>query len=197
MTAGQEARIPIEPVYQNAAPSIRAIQESIRRCLFSDEGDLVYYRTYSRTNCELECEARNLLEKCSCITYYLPRSDPSVKICGPSDLVCTQQVRADIGSARKNITCDSCLPGCFELNYQTSVTSTPISKGSFRSLTEYPQDIFGEYSKASDITIVNFYYISSTFRGTTKTEIIGFTEFLCKLVNGPTSFPSNRLALFL
>lgn len=180
MTAGMEARIPIEPVYQNAAPSVKAIKESIRGCLFSDEGDLVRYSTYSRTNCELECEARSLLEKCNCILYYLPRGDRSIRICGPSDHLCTSEVKSDIQAAQNNNSCDNCLPGCFELYYQTSLTSTPIVNDTFRSLTEYPSNVFNKYQKVKDITIMNFYYISTTFRGTTKTEIIGFTEFLCK-----------------
>ncbi|XP_061391274.1 pickpocket protein 28-like [Musca vetustissima] len=178
MTAGREARIPIEPIYQDAVDSIRYIKKSVRRCLFSDEGDLVYYRTYSRKNCELECEAKILMKKCSCVLYYLPRIDPTVPICGPNDNRCTTQVQSEIESSNKSASCDSCLPGCFELNYRTTLTSSSMVLGDFRTSDDFPPGIFTPDTKISDLSIMHFYYLSNTFRGTTKSEMFGFTEFL-------------------
>ncbi|XP_013106042.1 pickpocket protein 28 [Stomoxys calcitrans] len=178
MPAGREARVPIEPIYQNALPSIRNIKRSVRRCLFSDEGDLIYYRTYSRKNCELECEAMILMKKCSCILYYLPRIDPNVPICGLKDNNCTTQVQSEIESSNTSASCDACLPGCFELNYQTTFTASQMVMGDFRSSDEFPKEIFEKARNISDLSIVHFYFVSNTFRGTTKSEMFGFTEFL-------------------
>ncbi|XP_075157996.1 pickpocket 28 [Haematobia irritans] len=178
MTPGREARVPIEPIYQNALPSIRGIKKDVRRCLFSDEGDLVYYRTYSRKNCELECEAQILMKKCSCILYYLPRIDPNVAICGPNDNKCTTQVQSDIESSNTSASCDTCLPGCFELNYQTTLTSSTMVKENVHTANNFPIDIFERAHNITDLSIMHFYFVSNTFRGTTKSEMFGFTEFL-------------------
>ncbi|KAM7347465.1 pickpocket 28 [Cochliomyia hominivorax] len=178
MTAGREARIPIEPIYQNAVPSIRSIRKAVRRCLFSDEGDLVYYRTYSRKNCELECEARILMQKCNCVLYYLPRFSPDVPICGPNDNFCTNQVQSEIESSNKTSSCEACLPGCFELNYQTTLTASSMIYGNFRTSDDFPPEIFNASDKISDLSIMHFYYTSNIFRSTTKSEMFGFTEFL-------------------
>ncbi|TMW44538.1 hypothetical protein DOY81_010383, partial [Sarcophaga bullata] len=178
MTAGREARIPIEPIYQDAVPSIRSIRKSVRRCLFSDEGDLVYYRTYSRKNCELECEAKILMQKCSCVLYYLPRFNPDIAICGPNDNFCTNKVQSEIESSNKSVSCDSCLPGCFELNYQTVLTASTMIYGNFKTSDDFPPEIFNASDKISDLSIMHFYYTGNIFRSTTKSEMFGFTEFL-------------------
>ncbi|XP_046802993.1 pickpocket protein 28 [Lucilia cuprina] len=178
MTTGREARIPIEPVYQDAVSSIRSIRTSVRRCLFSDEGDLEYFQTYSRKNCELECEARILMQKCSCVLYYLPRFNPDVPICGPNNNFCTNKVQTEIESSNKSVSCDSCLPGCFELNYHTTLTASSMIFGNFKTSDDFPPEIFNASDNISDLSIMHFYYTSNIFRSTTKSEMFGFTEFL-------------------
>ncbi|KAH8366991.1 hypothetical protein KR084_002653 [Drosophila pseudotakahashii] len=180
VTAGREARIPIEPVYEDALPTIRSIKKSVRRCLFSDENDLAYYRTYSRKNCELECEAKLLLRECSCVLYYLPRIDPLARVCGPNDNQCTDRVQTEIESSMTNLSCESCWPGCFELTYKATLsTASIVSDPRFQAGENLPDYIFhGPYSNASEISILHFYYMTNIFRSTTKSEMFGFTEFL-------------------
>lgn len=182
VTAGREARIPIEPVYEDALPTIRSIKKSVRRCLFSDENDLAYYRTYSRKNCELECEAKLLLRECSCVLYYLPRIDPLARVCGPNDNQCTDRVQTEIESSLTNLSCENCWPGCFELTYRATLsTASIVSDPRFQAGENLPEYIFhGPYSNASEISILHFYYMTNIFRSTTKSEMFGFTEFLCK-----------------
>lgn len=184
VTAGREARIPIEPVYEDALPSIRSIKKSVRRCLFSDENELVYYRTYSRKNCELECEAKLLLRECSCVLYYLPRIDPMARVCGPNDNLCTDRVQTEIESSLTNLSCESCWPGCFELTYKaTPSTASIVTDPRFMAGENMPDYLFhGPYSNASEMSILHFYYMTNIFRSTTKSEMFGFTEFLCGLL---------------
>ncbi|XP_020717443.1 pickpocket protein 28-like [Ceratitis capitata] len=178
VTTGREARIPIEPIYEDAVPAIRSISKEKRRCLFSDEGDLTYYRTYSRRNCEIECEAKILIDKCDCVLYYLPRINGSARICGPNDNPCTNEVQTQIESSDKKVTCANCWPACFELSYKVRVTSTTISYGQFLTADEWSPELFGSATNFTEISIVNFYYLSNILRSTTKSEMFGFTEFL-------------------
>ncbi|XP_030378904.1 pickpocket protein 28 [Scaptodrosophila lebanonensis] len=179
VTAGREARIPIEPVYEDALSSIRSIKKNVRRCLFSDEGDLAYYRTYSRKNCELECEAKLLLRECNCVLYYLPRIDPMARVCGPNDNVCTVTVQTQIESSQGNLSCDSCWPGCFELTYRATISSSLIVPGrSYQNGDELIAYILNGSVDLNELSILNFFYVSNIFRSTTKSEMFGFTEFL-------------------
>ncbi|XP_034482408.1 pickpocket protein 28 [Drosophila innubila] len=181
VTSGREARIPIEPVYEDATLSIRSIKKSVRRCLFSDENDLIYYRTYSRKNCELECEAKLLLRDCSCVLYYLPRIDPAARVCGPNDNNCTNRVQTEIESSKTELSCENCWPGCFELTYKTTLSTSMIVAGpSYQSAEDLPEALFNAINDSAndELSILHFYYVSNSFRSTTKSEMFGFTEFL-------------------
>lgn len=201
VTTGREARIPIEPVYEDATPSIRSIKKSVRRCLFSDENDLAYYRTYSRKNCELECEAKLLLRNCSCILYYLPRIDPTARVCGPNDNNCTNRVQTDIESSKTGMSCENCWPGCFELTYKSTLSTSMIVSGpGYQSGEELPEELFNPINGSfnSDLSILHFYYLNNNFRSTTKSEMFGFTEFLCKLqILSPSHLPCRALRPYL
>ncbi|KAH8397812.1 hypothetical protein KR222_002754 [Zaprionus bogoriensis] len=184
VTTGREARIPIEPVYEDATPSVRSIKKSVRRCLFSDENDLAYYRTYSRKNCELECEAKLLLRNCSCILYYLPRIDPAARVCGPNDNNCTNRVQTDIESSKTGMSCETCWPGCFELTYKSTLSTSMIVSGpNYQSGEDLPEDLFNPNNGSfnSDLSILHFYYLNNNFRSTTKSEMFGFTDFLSNI----------------
>uniref|UniRef100_A0A1B0ABX7 Pickpocket protein 28 n=1 Tax=Glossina pallidipes TaxID=7398 RepID=A0A1B0ABX7_GLOPL len=179
LAAGREAFIPIYPIYEDAGPKIHSHKQAVRRCLFSEEGNLTYYRSYSRENCRYECEARLLQQICSCVLYYLPRSDPSIRICGPNDNACTSRLLMKIESSNDSLACDDCLPGCFELSYGTGLSTSPMIAGTFgNSNGGYPEGIFNSTTGIRDVSIVHFFYTANTFRSTTKSEIIGLTEFL-------------------
>ena len=57
---------------------IRKILPEARGCLFTDEGNLEFYKRYTFSNCRLECQIREAEEKHGCIPWHLPRvSRPS------------------------------------------------------------------------------------------------------------------------
>ena len=55
--------------------SVRNLAESKRKCRFPDEGDMMYYRNYTRNNCMLECVHRFIQEVCGCQPYFHPSED--------------------------------------------------------------------------------------------------------------------------
>lgn len=182
VTNQRETRISIKPSIQGASPKIKSISLSKRHCLFSDEGNLTYYRTYSRKNCELECEAKFIKEYCGCILYYLPKVDPNTTICTPWDNKCTRDVQQRMESADTNISCENCVPACFELSYDTVITSMPFVKANFTTKEDIPQRLFKDDFDGgrSDLAIVHIYYGNNFFRSIVKEELFGFTEFLCE-----------------
>ena len=54
---------------------MRNLAESKRKCRFPDEGDMMYYRNYTRNNCMLECVHRFIQEACGCQPYFHPSED--------------------------------------------------------------------------------------------------------------------------
>ena len=52
---------------------IRDIVPEARGCFFTDEGDLEFYKSYTFSNCRLECMIKEAEEKHNCIPWYLPK----------------------------------------------------------------------------------------------------------------------------
>ena len=57
---------------------MRDLAESKRKCRFPDEGDMAYYRNYTRNNCMLECVHRFIQEACGCQPYFHPSKETDV-----------------------------------------------------------------------------------------------------------------------
>lgn len=108
--------------------------------------------------------------------YYQPREFRNITICGAADVDCIkgveQKIRADLNSSFK---CSRCLSGCFEIHYESSVSMATI-------FDEIPF-LRRNNLKSKNIAIVHAYYGKSTFRSQRKEELVGFTDFLCKIFN--------------
>lgn len=72
VTPGEETRVIITPRIMTANPSIISIPLRKRKCFFTFERKLRYYRTYTQKNCVLECEANFTQKICQCVQYYMP-----------------------------------------------------------------------------------------------------------------------------
>uniref|UniRef100_A0A182IM43 Pickpocket n=1 Tax=Anopheles atroparvus TaxID=41427 RepID=A0A182IM43_ANOAO len=128
---GSENRIIITPKINDAAEKIRKVVQSQRQCVFANEANLTYYSVYSRNNCELECEAKLILENCGCVLYYLPKLYEDTKICSRANARCYEQIRNSIAfTANTSLSC-TCLPGCFEVSYVPDVTTAELQVGQF------------------------------------------------------------------
>ncbi|KAI8442241.1 hypothetical protein MSG28_005814 [Choristoneura fumiferana] len=84
---GIETRVAIQTRISDAQPALKSIDIEKRLCLFSSEKELVFYRTYTLRNCEMECEARNMLALCKCVLYYMPKNK-TTRVCGKADAKC-------------------------------------------------------------------------------------------------------------
>lgn len=83
----------------------------------------MYLRTYSRKNCEMECESRLLIEKCGCVLYYMPRVDEKTNICNRDDWECYEKIKRAIEMAVNDTYECQCLPGCFEISYGSEIST--------------------------------------------------------------------------
>ena len=52
---------------------IKHISPEARGCLFTDEGDLEFYKSYTFSNCRLECRIKEAEKKHKCIPWHLPK----------------------------------------------------------------------------------------------------------------------------
>ena len=57
---------------------LRDIDPSARDCFFADEGDLDFYKSYTFSNCRLECGIKKAEDKYNCTPWHLPQVKNSI-----------------------------------------------------------------------------------------------------------------------
>jgi amiloride-sensitive sodium channel len=63
----------IRPDVSTTSSKLKEYDPHARNCLFSNERSLKYYKIYTQRNCEIECLANYTLNKCGCVSFYMPR----------------------------------------------------------------------------------------------------------------------------
>jgi acid-sensing ion channel, other len=60
----------LKPKMMVASSKLQGYPVSLRNCYFSNERRLKYFNHYTQANCETECMADLVLEKCGCIQIF-------------------------------------------------------------------------------------------------------------------------------
>lgn len=79
ISPGKETRIVIRPTINSASRSIIRVPKKKRKCFFTSERTLRFYRTYTQRNCILECEANFTQRACNCVQHYMPSENERKK----------------------------------------------------------------------------------------------------------------------
>jgi acid-sensing ion channel, other len=97
--------------------SLRKFLPENRGCFFEDERKLKYFRTYSRSNCIMECLSNYTLDECNCTTYLLLH-DNSTQICASAkDSECYDDSLKDFPPGDDSFNPCGCLPNCNTIDY--------------------------------------------------------------------------------
>ncbi|XP_073828623.1 pickpocket protein 28-like [Musca autumnalis] len=180
LPAGSETKIRIRPDKTEAALNLKSINRKYRQCLFDGEQQLTYFSYYNRRNCEMECHARRLLERCGCRNYYMPIIENNTRICGILDTPCVNTVAQNNLNRSRAVLEDCqhlCWPSCFDLNFYSDFFSAPISHEGFEISNKLIKKMSSDYAEKS-MAVAHFYFTDNTFRSTKQTEFIGMTDFL-------------------
>ncbi|EZA54394.1 pickpocket protein 28 isoform X1 [Ooceraea biroi] len=182
---GKETRVILKPRISVANSRIIAIQQKKRKCYFTAERKLRYYRTYTQRNCVLECEANFTQEMCGCVQYYMPKS-AKTKICGKRDTSCAVRAKTamelglydDDTASSLNISklphC-TCWPACYEINYKAQLSQSELLP-TLNIDAPYVKKNMDYFTK--NVAVVHLFFVDSQFTKYVKNELFGFTEFL-------------------
>ncbi|XP_058451931.1 pickpocket protein 28 [Malaya genurostris] len=176
INVGTENRVIVYPKLSDASYLIRKVAQSQRQCVFANEANLSYYRTYSRNNCEMECEARLVQENCGCVLYYMPKLQEDTKICNKADAPCYEEIKSFLAFRSNTSRLCNCLPGCFEISYTTVISTAELCIGNFK-VREKLLSHNNSYAR-KNIALVYIFFSETYFRSLIKGELVGFTDFL-------------------
>lgn len=178
VTTGFETNVVITPKISEASEMIRNVPIGKRQCMFANEANLSFYNIYSKKNCEMECSSKITEETCNCTLYYMPRKfNNESTICNRKKAPCYEKVLYNIAYSRnEKYSCSYCLPACFEVNYDRELSWSKLGNGDFIMSETIPNgDV--DYIR-NNIAILHIYFLDNSYVGYTKSELIGFTEFL-------------------
>lgn len=111
----------IKPRVTGVSPTLKNYDPKRRKCYFTDERQLAYFRNYTQNNCLQECLSNYTLRTCGCLGFYMPK-DKDTPICGLGSLHCLHQSKIDYLKHDK-ATC-FCLPSCTSLEYDIEMSVT-------------------------------------------------------------------------
>lgn len=102
----------------------------------------------------------------------MPRLDHNISICGLSNSKCISYVQRELLSGMNDSFKCECYYGCDAIKFDMGFSATPIFQDApFLSKSNLT---------ASNASILHVFYQRGYYRGQSKEELIGFTEFLCK-----------------
>lgn len=79
----------------------------------------------------MECQSRKIEESCGCVLYYMPRISEDSNICSRKDMACVNNVMLLVELNQNQSFQCSCMPGCFEINYNLNAYTSIIGSGGF------------------------------------------------------------------
>ncbi|CAH1154497.1 unnamed protein product, partial [Phaedon cochleariae] len=171
----------IQPELMTTSADVKKYSASKRKCYFTTERKLKYFKYYSPSNCKFECLINHTLESCKCVKFHMPR-EPNTPICGNGNHQCLSfqqlhlkvlQLRKNIGSDRNDFFCQ-CKPLCTELTYNMEQSQSAWEyKEQFRAkgMTEYDLDGL-RFAKLS------IFFKQESFLTSQRNELYGPTDFL-------------------
>lgn len=126
------------------------------------------YSTYSKQNCQSECEAKVIYQRCKCIMYYMPLMYTNASICGKPHGKCLKKIPTN---ATQSGAC-GCLPACSELTYSASMSFARLLNESWITTTNG--------LLANDLAVLHAYFPMNVLRTYERREHVTFTDFLCE-----------------
>lgn len=82
VSPNMDVKFNIVPQVTITDPVLKRISIQTRKCLFSQESSLEYFKHYTFTNCELECISKQSRDICNCVEFWIPSKFGKAKVCG-------------------------------------------------------------------------------------------------------------------
>jgi acid-sensing ion channel, other len=151
------SRIFIKPQVIGTDDHLSSFPTNVRQCIFNYERKLSFFKVYSRSNCEIECQTEHYIKNCGCVKFFMVHNE-STRICqSASEIKCFKNA---IKVLREAKTACNCLAACNDIQYDFATTNMPYSES----------DVF--------FSFMEIYYASDRFLKLQRTEAFGLVDFL-------------------
>ncbi|OXA47357.1 Pickpocket protein 28 [Folsomia candida] len=160
---GTETYLKVEPDVITAGQEIKEFSIEKRKCYFGQEYSLKYFKYYTKSNCENECVANVTNRNCSCVRFYMPRSE-NQQICGLMKRNCTESLLNRLFEDGLEAECPMCLQTCNDIEFKMSSTFAPLR-----------QDI---PLAGRNVSILHVHYVSASTYPKQRKELYGLIDLI-------------------
>ncbi|XP_031639513.1 pickpocket protein 28-like [Contarinia nasturtii] len=121
-----DTKIIIKPTLFATLDGLGNYEPKQRNCYFKSERKLRFFKTYTQSNCNMECRANFTKQKCDCVKFSLPR-DNDTEICGGASIDCYRTAWTESPNC-------NCLPSCKYTYYDLEMSSVKISDSEVKAM---------------------------------------------------------------
>ncbi|KAK4874126.1 hypothetical protein RN001_013486 [Aquatica leii] len=186
----QLVSVAIKPNMITTYADLKLYKPKDRLCYFQDEIYLRYFKIYNQQNCMLECLTNYTLDRCGCVSFYMPRG-ADTPICGPGKLECVALANDDFNQIkttkkkgfRSNPSQDalmnsnkcSCMPSCFSLRYDIETSQLDWDWHNLGFIN--PDDFINNENETIHLSRLRIFFKDLQFMTSERNELYGQTEF--------------------
>ncbi|XP_055371677.1 pickpocket protein 28-like [Condylostylus longicornis] len=152
-----DLRVKLAPSYTVTAENVRNIDPNVRGCLYNNDVNLTYFRTYTTKNAQTECLSSKFYKVCGCVPFYVPRVSSHITYCELKEMRCIYDFLNDPSYDNDELECYNFMPGCFDLNYIATLYSAEIYHTSDNFSTK-TGGLVSLFLGMSSITFVEIFY---------------------------------------
>ncbi|CAH0564376.1 unnamed protein product [Brassicogethes aeneus] len=197
----QHFRIPLDqsviaavmPNMITTSEAVKNYSPSRRKCYFSSERTLKYFKTYTQQNCQIECITNYTLHECGCVDFYMPR-EANTPICGTPMKGCVKKADDDRLEAginaqlsekmglkyeptrayKQTLVCD-CMPECTFMSY---IVENSQSDWDWERKYQMDRNSPSYNKSTTHMSYLQVFFKSNQFITSDRNELYGVTDFL-------------------
>lgn len=184
----QEVMVNIKPNMITTSSGLAGYEPNSRQCYFNHEKYLRFFKSYTQSNCEIECLANYTLYYCKCVKFSMPR-DNVTKICDQKDIECYEEAEDELlfenydNSLRTNpetvesseVPFCNCLPSCTSINYEAETSQADFE---FQKVLDAKTINYIESLKNMSLARMKIFFKDAQFRTSKRSELYGLTDFI-------------------
>lgn len=145
----QQATLIMQPTMIKTSDGLLRYEPDQRRCYFDGEKKLKFFKSYTKSNCDLECLAEFTLSECGCVKFSMPR-DIKTPVCNFSKIDCyykaeNKWLENDKMYKDNKMPC-GCYPPCTTIKYESTYFTTANFDVS-GTLKAFAESVDDEYPK--------------------------------------------------
>ncbi|KAJ0172792.1 hypothetical protein K1T71_011931 [Dendrolimus kikuchii] len=191
----------------SSSEDVKSYPIKTRKCYFPDEPYLIFFLTYTESNCRLECFTNYTKQLCGCVAFYMPR-DNATRVCPAHYMYCVDVAQillygslqpkklerfinmysykrdsmnvSLIDKGKELATACACLPICNSVNYNADVMKMDYDFEYYFDFYCTYLEICNNRNKSYTYSKIEWIFKDPSYVGMIRSNMFGVTDFIAQ-----------------